>query len=199
MIGLLLVAWAWLAPSSAAPAFALPQTHRDPGCSEWHECRSMALAAAEQHEYERFHDLAWRAVQTGPPRDPSLMLLLARAQVLSGRPHDALVMLNRLAEMGIWSDAATNEEFARTRELPGWPEVAARIERLPAPAEARTASPTLRPAPSPTLRPTPSPTPAPTPGPPPGATPSAVPNPKPSVTPSPTPGPTSNPTTATPS
>src|SRR5262245_9824673 len=141
MIGLLLVAWAWLAPSSAAPAFALPQTHRDPGCSEWHECRSMALAAAEQHEYERFHDLAWRAVQTGPPRDPSLMLLLARAQVLSGRPHDALVMLNRLAEMGIAADT-TSDDFSRTRELPGWPEVQARPEQGTRSVAAPTASAT---------------------------------------------------------
>src|SRR5262245_36270205 len=106
------------------------QTRRDPGCSEWHECRTMALAAADRGEYETFHDLAWRAVQTGPARDPALMLLLARAQVLSGRPHDALVMLGRLADMSVWSDAATNDDFRRTRELPGWWELAVRLERL---------------------------------------------------------------------
>jgi hypothetical protein len=58
------------------------------------------------------------------------MYLLARAQALSGRPHDALVMLQRLAEMGVPSDGETNEDFSRTRQLPGWPEVSARIERL---------------------------------------------------------------------
>ena len=72
-----------------------------------------ALAAAERGDYEAFHDLAWRAVQTGPARDPGVdAAQLARAQALSGRPHDALVMLERLAEMGVASDAETNPEFA---------------------------------------------------------------------------------------
>jgi hypothetical protein len=167
-----------------------PQSHRDPGCSEWHECRTMALAAAEQGEFERFHDLAWRAVQTGPPREPALLLLLARAQVLSGRPHDALVMLDRLAAMGIWSDAATNDVFARTRELPGWPDVAARLERLrPANALASPSS-SLTPAPTPSPTVTPSPSPSPTP---PGPAATRTPSPAPTPTLSPTPAPTSNP------
>jgi hypothetical protein len=101
----------------------------------------MALAAADRGEFETFHDLAWRAMQTGPPRDPSLMLMLARAQALSGRPHDALVMLDRLAQMGVASDADTNDDFARTRQLPDWPELAARIERLRTPATAPTPAP----------------------------------------------------------
>src|SRR5439155_18160970 len=99
-------------------------------CTEWHDCRQLALAAADRGDFETFHDLAWRAVQTGPPKDPALMYLLARAQALSGRPHDALVMLHRLAEMGVPSDAATNDDFVRTRQLPGWPDVSAGIERL---------------------------------------------------------------------
>src|SRR4051794_3573822 len=84
------------------------QGAREGGCSDVRACRQLAEAAAERGEYERFHDLAWRAVQTGSPRDPASMLLLARAQSLSGRPHDALVMLGRLADMGVNSDAATN-------------------------------------------------------------------------------------------
>jgi hypothetical protein len=126
----------------AALLAAGPQAHRDPGCSDWQDCRAMALAAADRGEYEAFHDLAWRAVQTGPPRDPALMLMLARAQALSGRPHDALVMLDRLTQMGVPSDADTNDDFARTRQLPEWPDVAARIERLRAP-------PTAAPPPAP--------------------------------------------------
>jgi len=106
------------------------QTGRDVGCSEWPECRQLALAAADRGEYERFHDLAWRAVQLGPPRDSALMSLLARAQALSGRPHDAMVMLDRLAEMGVAVDADTNDDFVRTRQLPGWAEVAAHIDRV---------------------------------------------------------------------
>ncbi len=93
-------------------------------CHDWHECRQMAEEAAAVGEYERFHDLAWRAVQTGPRNDPALMYLLARAQSLSGRPGDALVMLQRLAAMGVATDAATSDDFRRVRNLPGWTEVA---------------------------------------------------------------------------
>ena len=93
-----------------------------PECKEWHECRQLALDAASRQDYETFHDLAWRAVQTGPRNDPALMYLLARAQSLSGRPADALVMLQRLAQMGTKTDAATNDDFRRVRALPGWAE-----------------------------------------------------------------------------
>src|SRR5262245_43350162 len=119
----------YLATRLTGASPAVPQS-RDFGCTEWHQCREMALAAAERGEYETFHDLAWRAVQTGPKNDPALMYLLARAQALSGRAHDALVMLNRLADMGAFSDVATNDDFAQTRQLPGWSELAARIEQL---------------------------------------------------------------------
>jgi hypothetical protein len=91
-------------------------------CKEWHECRQLALDAAERQDYETFHDLAWRAVQTGPKNEPALMYLLARAQSLSGRPSDALVMLQRLAKMGAKTDAATSDDFRRVRALPGWTE-----------------------------------------------------------------------------
>lgn len=137
-----LISFAW---NAANPAFAVSQSHRDPGCTEWRDCRAMALAAADRGEYETFHDIAWRAVQTGPPGDPALMYLLARAQALSGRPHDALVMLDRLARMGVSSDAATNDDFIRTRQLPDWPELAARIERLRAPAAPAPAVPAAAP------------------------------------------------------
>ena len=92
-------------------------------CTEWRECRQMAVDAAARGEYELSHDLAWRTVQTGPRNDPALMFLLARAQALSGRPHDALVMLLRLADKGVAATAITDPDFRRTRELPGWPEV----------------------------------------------------------------------------
>src|SRR4051794_4251265 len=101
-------------------------------CDTWQECRTQALQAAQQHDYERFHDLAWRAVQKGKRNDPELMQMLARAQSLSGRPGDALVMLQRLADLGVNTDAATSEDFTRVRALPGWTELAARIGGLPA-------------------------------------------------------------------
>lgn len=124
-----------------ALAFQDPQTA--PGdCREWHECRQLALEAAERQDYERFHDLAWRAVQAGPKNDPAIMYLLARAQSLSGRPGDALVMLQRLAQTGTKTDAATNDDFRRVRALPGWAEFEAGTNGLtktqPSPAGSQT-------------------------------------------------------------
>jgi hypothetical protein len=89
-------------------------------CADVQACRQAALDAAARQDYESFHDLAWRAVQKGRRNDPELMYLLARAQSLSGRPGDALVMLQRLAQMGIATDAATNDDFRRVRALPAW-------------------------------------------------------------------------------
>lgn len=134
---------------SQTPAFQAggAQSQRTPECREWNECKRLAGEAADRHEYETFHDLAWRTVQRGPKNDPGLMYLLARAQSLSGRPHDALIMIQRLAEMGVTTDAATNDDFQQVRLLPGWPDVQALVERLGAPAAvASTSTASARPA-----------------------------------------------------
>src|SRR5579864_1139772 len=134
-----LIVSALLLPIVLAHAQPPPSTE----CREWRECQRLALDAADRRDYEAFHDLAWRAVQTGPSKDPALMYLLARAQCLSGRPHDALIMLQRLAEMGVASDADTSDDFQRTRALPGWTDVATLIERV------RKSAITAGPAPAP--------------------------------------------------
>jgi hypothetical protein len=112
-------------------------------CQDTKECRELALDARARGAYEVFHNLAWRAVQTGRANDPDLMYLLARAQALSGRRRDALVMLRRLAEAGIANDAATHEDFRHVREHAEWPYVAGLAARArpvadatPAPAPA---------------------------------------------------------------
>src|SRR3954454_12005683 len=96
-------------------------------CADWRDCQKRAVDAASQRDYEAFHDLAWRTVQKGPAQDTSLMYMLARAQSLSGRPDDALVMLLRLADRGVITDATVNEDFAPVRRLPQWPEAEARL------------------------------------------------------------------------
>jgi hypothetical protein len=99
-----------------------------PQCRAWQECRQLAVDAAAQQDFEGFHDLAWRAVQLGPKNDPALMFLLARAQSLSGRPTDAIVMLERLQGMGApIADAVTSDDFRRVRALPRWPDLAAKL------------------------------------------------------------------------
>jgi hypothetical protein len=104
----------------ATPASAQDAIPQRSDCREWQQCRQLAGDAAARQDFEAFHDLAWRAVQTGPRNNPELMYLLARAQSLSGRPDDALVMLQRLAALGVPNDAATNEDFRAVRETARW-------------------------------------------------------------------------------
>ncbi|MGB2715217.1 MAG: hypothetical protein WBC51_13625 [Vicinamibacterales bacterium] len=99
-----------------------------PDCADVAACRAAALEAAARTDYEAFHDLAWRTVQKGRPNDPQLMTMLARAQSLSGRPGDALVMLRRLAQMGVVTDAATSDDFRRVRALSGWADFEATLK-----------------------------------------------------------------------
>ena len=127
VVGAILLAQASLRAAQSAPA---------PTCREWHECQRLALDAYSRGEYEQFHDLAWRTVQTGPPRNPELMYMLARAQSLSGRPHDALVMLERLAEMKFKTAAATDDDFKAVRQLRQWPEFEATTAPATRPADA---------------------------------------------------------------
>src|ERR1051325_4622812 len=115
---LVMVVSVWMLQPAVEPA---------PACQEWHECERLARDAYARGEDERFHDLAWRTLQTGPARSPELMYLLARAQSLSGRPHDALIRLGRLADMGFWGDAATDDNFRAVRQLRQWVEPAATI------------------------------------------------------------------------
>src|SRR3954471_19512361 len=105
-------------------------------CPDAASCRTEAEAAAARGEFEAFHDLAWRAVQKGRPNDPALMFLLARAQALSGRPEDALVMLGRLADMHAPVDL-TLHDFDRVRLRPGWAALESRVTGEPAPASPR--------------------------------------------------------------
>jgi hypothetical protein len=124
-------------------------------CTEPQACSELALEARARGAHETFHDLAWRAVQTGTPNDPDLLYLLARAQALSGRRRDAVVTLRRLAEAGVANDAATEEDFRRVRELPDWAYIASLATR------ARPAAPSATAKPAPTAKP-PAPSAAPT-------------------------------------
>ena len=123
-------------------AFGQPAAagQRATSCDTAGACRQLALEAADRGDFETFHDLAWLTVRKGRQNDPELMYLLARAQSLSGRPHDALVMLRRIVALGAAPDAETHEDFRRVRALPGWTEVAALL------AEVRAGEPAAAPA-----------------------------------------------------
>jgi hypothetical protein len=137
---LLLPALLLTVPASAATA---PQQD----CRDAPTCRQLALDAKQRNDFEAFHDLAWKAMNVGPKNDPASMTLLARAQSLSGRPLDALVMLQRLAAMGVITDAPTSDDFERVRALPAWADASAKLSGTPAPETALPATP-ASPAPS---------------------------------------------------
>lgn len=136
-----LIVGAWLVFSGHAPI----QLPAPADCPTWQECRDQVEQAIAAGSFERAHDLAWRALQRGPRDDAALMFLLARAQSLAGRPHDALVMVRRIAERGIPTDALTHADLARTRALPGWPEVEAVVARANAGESAVAPPPGLKP------------------------------------------------------
>src|SRR5215471_11163679 len=114
---------------------ALAQAPAPASCPDVAACRAEAEAAASRGEFEAFHDLAWRAVQKGKRNDPALMFLVARAQSLSGRLDDALVMLNRLADLHAPIDLLL-PDFDRVRQLPGWAGLEAKVAGAPAPPAA---------------------------------------------------------------
>jgi hypothetical protein len=120
---------------------AQPQTP----CSDVASCRALAVEAQQRSDFEAFHDLAWAAYRKGRNNDPALMLLVARAQSLSGRPGDALVMLERIAATGAPTDVATSEDFARVRALPRWPEVASKFGAAAETAGAGSGTPPVKP------------------------------------------------------
>lgn len=96
-------------------------------CKDVEVCRAEALIAHARKDYEAFHDLAWAAFNKSKSTDTEMMLLVARAQSLSGRPGDALVMLERIAALGGTTDALTSEDFAKVRALARWPEVQSKL------------------------------------------------------------------------
>lgn len=146
--------WGWLLVMTAfgvlsgSPAHA--QVSSSASCTKWDECRTHALEAEVRGEFEAFHDYAWRTMQTRGKVDPEVMRLLARAQARSGRPHDALVMLRRITELGVAPvEALDHDVFARTRTLPGWPQVAENMTRVAGTPPTEQSQAAVTPVPSP--------------------------------------------------
>ena len=136
---LLFVTLVWFAAFS--PALQSPASD----CATAATCRAQALIAEAAGDFEHFHDLAWRAVQKGKPNDPELMVMLARAMALSGRPGDAIVMLSRLADMSVKVDVS-GDEFRVVRTLKEWPDVEAKLSALTSPVVTDAAPPATEPA-----------------------------------------------------
>jgi hypothetical protein len=127
---------------------ALPCLAQDrPLCHDWTECRQFALKAYADQDYDAFHDFARRSLAAGPPRDAKLMLLLARAESLSGRVDDARRTLERLAKMGVKVAIAGNDDFRNLRAAgPGGSTSAADAAPVDKPGESTFAADAASPA-----------------------------------------------------
>ncbi|MGE3277685.1 MAG: hypothetical protein AB7O67_21425 [Vicinamibacterales bacterium] len=139
-----------LVPLFAAFLTLTAQAPAPAECAGVDACRAATEAAIAADDFEHAHDLAWRTFQAAGPKNPSVMFLLARAQALSGRAEDALIMLRRIAELGAPVDAS-GDEFRRTRARPGWPDVEALMATVAARAADRAAPEPAPDAPTPPL------------------------------------------------
>ena len=84
---------------------------------------SSAVDAATRQDFESFHDLAWRAVQTrAEERSRADVSARAGAEPERAAGRRARDAASGLRAMGVPVDAATNEDFRRVRALPGWTE-----------------------------------------------------------------------------
>jgi hypothetical protein len=148
-----------------SPAAAVLTLGAAQDCKDAASCRQLAVEAKERKDFDAFHNLAWKAMSLGPKNEPAAMTLLARAQSMSGRPLDALVMLQRLASMGVITDVATSDDFERVRALPSWGELEGKLTGKPTSEPASPAAntetpkpPTKNPPPTKTEKPVVSPT-----------------------------------------
>jgi hypothetical protein len=133
----------------AALLLLLLLSQSPPPCDDVASCRTAAVEAQTRKDYEAFHNLAWLAYRKGKQDDPELMLLLARAQSLSGRPGDAIVMLERLAARGIATDVETSEDFETVRSHPRWNKAPSGGEVPKAPAPVAPSAPLAPPSEAP--------------------------------------------------
>jgi hypothetical protein len=113
-----------------------------PLCHDWMECRQFAVKAYADGDYESFYDFARRSLAAGPPRDAKLLLLVARAESLTGRVDDAKRTLERLARMGVKVDVAGNDDFKNVRVAEPASSSAAAVADKPAEAVASPVAPT---------------------------------------------------------
>lgn len=137
----------------AATLLYLLLAQQSVACADVASCRALAVEAQERQDFETFHDLAWAAYRKGRSNDPELMLLVARAQSLSGRPGDALVMLERLGPGASSLEVATDPDFARVRTLPRWEEVREKLTGGdPTGPEAKNPAPSAPVSPAPSAK-----------------------------------------------
>jgi len=96
---------------------------------DYGDARADLVAAYQAQDYQAMVLAAGKSLEARPEY-PGALFNLAFAQALSGQPDDSLHTLHRLLAKGIDFSAQNLDEFAVVRELPGWVEYLAGIEKL---------------------------------------------------------------------
>ncbi len=102
----------------------VPQSEKN---NSWQYYGQKAIDEYKAKNYPAFLENAERAVQTGPFRHPWLMYHLARAYSLNGKTFEASKLLNELADMGLGTDSAENDDFRSLRSTAEWADLSKRL------------------------------------------------------------------------
>ena len=99
---------------------------------EYTFARAELVAAYQAQDYATMIIAAHNAL-AARPEYPGALFNLAFAQALAGKSAESLATLDRLLAKGIDYGVSDIDEFAAVRELPGWADYVAGIEKLYAP------------------------------------------------------------------
>ncbi len=87
------------------------------------------LAAYEKHDYVAYLR-AFEAVAKVAPDHPMVLTRLASAYALNKRPTEAIRILSRLVDFGVWTEIAANNDFASLVSLPDAAGLRLRLQAL---------------------------------------------------------------------
>lgn len=98
----------------------------------WPELNEAATAAYKAKDYSGYRARLVEMAQVAPSH-PLVIYKLAGAEALLGHPEAALAKLRVFAAMGLWGDAAGDENFASLRPRREFQDLVRRIEQNNAP------------------------------------------------------------------
>jgi len=110
---------------SAAPAAATPAAPPVDPSQAW----GIGIAAYERGDYPAYL-AAFEGLVKVAQDHPMVMMRLASAYALNGRPADAIRTLSHLADLGIWTDIANDNDFKSLATLPDAAGLRLRLQAL---------------------------------------------------------------------
>lgn len=116
------------APSAAAPAPQPPKPEA-PAAEDPSQAWSVGVAAYERGDFAGYL-AAFQSLAKVAPDHPMVMMRLASGYALTGKTADAIRVLSRLADLGIWSDLAGDGDFKSLATSPDAAGLRLRLQSL---------------------------------------------------------------------